>query len=147
MGPYKQYVVYEKRRVYIQYVVFYKSDQPVPKLPPVPKSSKGVRQGGITPRVTRTPSPGRRGDQRPPSEDERDTDTGDDDDSWHRLRRRSGGSADEWSSSENVSYQHNDATNTSQPGNVKIVSVVRKRTQALLQSRGHCRFFVNNEST
>ena len=37
VGAYSQYVVYERRRVYMQYVVFYKCDRPVPQLPRVPR--------------------------------------------------------------------------------------------------------------
>ena len=52
VGGYCQYVVYERRRVYVQYVIFYKSDRPVPHLP-----ASTVPCRGLTDRLSQ---PGRR---------------------------------------------------------------------------------------
>lgn len=119
VGPYKQYVVYEKRRVYVQYVVFYKSDRPVPQLPEVVSVSRSRRHSGS---------------RRPASDDERNTDTdnSDDDDSRVQLQQRSAASVDWSSSSENVC---SDLTTASDDSSVKKVSVTRERTRALLQAR------------
>jgi len=55
----------------MQYVVFYKSDQPVPQLPPVPKCSRNAsRQSGSAHHRPRTQSSGRAVEQRLSSEDE-----------------------------------------------------------------------------
>ena len=165
MGPYKQYVVYEKRRVCIQYVVFYKSNRPVPTLPPVPKSSKNSSTSR-----RRKFSPGRCTEQLPPSDDERlsvsDNDSDDDDDdggggggggggadgggddndhSPFRSQRESGQSLDPCLSPDTAWPEHRYVTNdylSSTTGtcndSVKRVAVTRRRTRELLQKRGQC---------
>jgi len=152
VGPYRQFVIYEKRRVYVQYVVFYKSDRPVPQLPPVPKKSENTstsrRHSGATCHRTRD------SEKRPSSEDERLSDSDDDDDavdrSRLRSRRHSSQSLGRRSSSESVSSEHGDAMNdqlstTTETCNtgacnsdVKKVSVTRKRTKDLLRAHGLC---------
>ena len=145
-------MVYEKRRVYIQYVVFYKSDRPVPKLPPVPKISTSSRRSGFASDRLRTPSPGGDDDRRRSSDDERMSDSDDDDDddtSRRRSRRRSAESPSRWSSSENLSPEHRDSMNDyfssatgTRNGGVQKVSVTRERTRALLQARGQSLMFI-----
>lgn len=138
VGPYKQYVVYEKRRVYVQYVVFYKSDRLVPRLPEVPKISKSRRHCGTK---HQTPSAG----HRRPSDEERDSGTDDsdedddDDDDSHV----------QWSAESrdcNVCPECSDGlslTTATEDSSIKKVSVTR-RNRPLLQACGQCfRLFTN----
>jgi len=164
VGPYRQFVIYEKRRVYVQYVVFYKSDRPVPQLPPVPKRSENTstsrRHSGATSHRSRD------SERRPSSEDKRLSDSVDDDDdddavdrSRLRSRQHSSQSPGHRSSSESVSSEHGDAmsdqlSTTTETYNteahnsdVKKVSVTRKRTKDLLRAHGqHGQCLVNNDS-
>jgi len=144
VGPYKQFVVYEKRRAYVQYVVFYKSDRPVPKLPPMPKITKRTCRcsdtaSGATSHRSRTPSPGMSAEQ-PSSEDASDDD---EDDRRSGSWRGSSQSLDGRSSLEDVSTEQRDVMNDrllpttdAQDSGVKKVAVVRNRTLALLQAHG-----------
>ena len=124
VGPFKQYVVYEKRRVYVQYVVFYKSDRPVPTLPEVPL--RLLRTG------RRSGSAGHCADNQSASDDESGTDTDScdgDDDKCLGLRQQSTESLDNPCSSLENEFPELD-------GGVRKVSVMRDRTRALLQSGG-----------
>jgi len=148
-------VVYESRRVYIEYVVWYKSDRSPPVLPPVPKICiSGRHAGSTTYRLRRTSSDE---EHRPSSDDSEGISDSDDDDdedvnysrrrSTRTLRRTSVESPNRLrrcSSSENVTTERQDAMNDyytsssaqTRDDSVIKVSATRKRTQALLQAHG-----------
>jgi len=128
----------------MQYIVFYKSERPVPTLPPVPKisrsSSTSGRRCGLTSHRSETPSPCRRAERRYSSDDERLRVSDDDDvDDCRGFPR---------SSSENVFTElrdvndHSSMTSLTHRDSVKKVAVTRNRTQALLRARGQCHLFV-----
>jgi len=157
-------VVYEKWRVYVQYVVWYKSNQPVPELPPVPKTCR--RPGFTSHRLRRTPSSGTDDAERPSSDDERISDSNDDDDDddddagncarrRSTLRRSSASPSRRCSSPENVACEHQDAMNDyyssstaqARDDSVTKVSVTRERTKTLLHARGQCLIFAIDNIT
>lgn len=134
VGPYQQFVVYEKRRVYIEFVAFYKSGRPAPQLPPVPKVSRSSRHAAFRHRV--------RSSDRRPSGTESDSDSDNDLCGRSRSRSRSASSVGRHSLSEtelppfHFSEAVNDYFLSADAGDVQKVSVVRRRTQTLLQERG-----------